>query len=409
MEAVSDRVSGDVDGSVAFELSRYLANESSAPGVPVPVDDGPVPVEDGWWMLVAEGRRPLLAWVEGSTVSLGDKADVPGLTKEVWDNVSGVWGESGTYGSGQTLDYRLTLTVPVSMQAYGTYWVEFHDSWDARLSLDEGSVRLQLVKTSGETFDLTEDAHLSLGASSLTVRLDELSAVSAEPGDALVLTYTMAADALLSPGSGGLVNEAWATYPSWDGDGETPHDRTRVYAFSASIAKSSPGGEPLEGATFAVRDTSGEWLCADGTFADEGERATFVTDEDGLVSNIPLLAPGSYVLVELSAPEGYLLPDQPETSFTLSASHSFDRLALTVEASGAAEVSKVDATGGSFVLSVVNQPDTPSAPPLGNLPRTWDSLPPWGKAAVLLCAAALALAAGALARRRAADETPLQP
>ena len=393
VEAVSDRVADDGDGSFAALLAGRLADEATAPGVSVAADRGTVAVEDGWWLLVAEGRRPLLAWVDGALVELGDKADTPTLVKEVKDNVTGTWSDSGTYGSGQALEYRLTVTLPLSMESYDPYWIELHDTWDARLSLDEGSVRVALVAQSGGEKDLTAVTRVSVDGTSLTARIDDLRSTPAAPGDALVLTYTMYPDAQSAPGSAGLVNEAWANFPSWDGDGETPHDRNRVYSFRASVAKSSPSGAPLAGAVFAVRDASGAWLAADGTFGAEGDRATFTTGEDGLTSSIALLAPGSYVLVELEAPDGYLLPEDPEAPFTIDATHGFDHVDLKVEASGAAEVKDVAADGGSFTLSVVDEPKTPG----GSTPRTGD----WtGACAVLVTLLGAGLVMIGLATRR---------
>ena len=397
VEAVSARVAADADGSVAFRLASYLADATAAPGVAVAVDRGPVPVEDGWWLLVAEGRRPLLAWVDGAPVELGDKADTPTLVKEVKDNVTGDWSDSGTYGSGQALEYRLTVTLPLSMESYDPYWIELHDTWDARLTLDEGSVRVTLVAQSGGEKDLTAVTRVSVDGTSLTARIDDLRSTPAAPGDALVLTYTMYPDAQSAPGSAGLVNEAWANFPSWDGDGETPHDRNRVYSFRASVAKSSPSGTPLAGAVFALRDDSGAWLAPDGTFGAEKGRATFTTGEDGLTSTIALLAPGSYVLVELEAPDGYLLPEDPEAPFTIDATHDFDHLDLKVEASGAAEVKDVAADGGSFTLSVVDEPKTPG----GSTPRTGDWTGDWtGASAVLVALLGVGLVTVGLATRR---------
>ena len=141
-QAVSDELTHDDDGTLATWLAGFVL--TGAPAVEVTADAGAVPVQDGWWLLTAAGRRPLLAWVDGAPVTLGDKMDTPSLTKEVRDNVTGVWGESGTYGSGQSLDYRLSMTVPLSIDSYETYWVELHDTWDEHLTLDEKSVRLSL-------------------------------------------------------------------------------------------------------------------------------------------------------------------------------------------------------------------------------------------------------------------------
>ncbi len=402
VEAVSKLVSNDDDGSAAAEIVTLLASAEQVPGVEVAVDHGSVAVENGWWLLVSSGRRPLFAWVDGEPVQLGDKMDTPTLDKEVRDNVTGTWGDSGTFGSGQQLTYRLTLTVPESLEEFSTYWVEIHDQWDSRLSLVAHSVHVKLMSGGEQKEDITDAAKISSTDTSFTVRIDDLLAISSAPGDTVVVTYTMEPNASEAPGAEGLVNDAWAKFPHFDGDGETPHDRTRVYAFQVSIKKVTPTGTPLAGAVFALRDADGAWLAQDGTFGAASMRAAFTTDQQGLTSKIPLLAPGSYTLVELKAPHGYALPDDPTFPFSISAEHSFEQVNLTVNASGETRVDTVNATEGAFSLCVVNQPVTP---PSGGIPQTWDALSNWEKlGVVLMVAGALAIVLAALMRRNRAQQ-----
>ena len=399
VEATSDAAEKDADGSFVAWLAEYLTESGLASATRVPVDAGPVAVRDGWWLLIAEGRRPLLAWVDGAVVTLGDKADTPTLTKEVANNANDSWGESGTYGSGQTLSYRLTLTVPESLEAYDPYWVELHDEWDSRLSLVDHSVRVELTRGEKSVADLTDTARITSSDDSLIVRIDDLRATPARPGDTVVVTYAMTADPLSAPGAAGLVNDAWARFPHWDGNGETPYDRTRVYSFLVSVRKTDPNGKKLEGAVFGVRDEGGSWLAANGSFGDEKDRATFATNSDGLTERIPLLAPGDYVLVELEAPGGYALPENPEAPFSITAEHTYDELDMTVEASGAAEVTSADADSATFELTVVDEPESPGAPP-GDVPKTGD---PTGVAFAVLVAVGIVLMTLGLATRRRED------
>ncbi|MDO4428674.1 MAG: prealbumin-like fold domain-containing protein [Atopobiaceae bacterium] len=394
--AVSDEIARDDDGTLATWLTDFVAPDAAS--VEVASDAGAVPVQDGWWLLTASGRRPLLAWVDGEAVTLGDKSDVPALEKQVYDPETGEWGDSSIYGGGRPLEFRLVVSVPDSFAGFRTYNCAFHDSWGERLSLVEDSVCLTLVSGDGET-DITGSLDLRVEKGGLTATIDDLCKTAAAPGDKLVLTYQMVADPTANPGADGLVNSAWFTFPSWEGEGTTLPDRTRSYAFRLRVRKASPDGGLLEGAIFALRNEEGLWLAADGSFGAQEDRLTFATGENGVTGETPLVPAGSYALVELEAPQGYRLPSDPTFAFVLSADHSFDRVDLSAEASGAIEVETVDARETEVTLKLVNQPQTPPGTPLG-IPVTGDVLPVFGG---LLLLAALAVLGTSRATRRGLD------
>lgn len=373
VQAVSNELTRDDDGTLATWLADFVRSDAASVEV---IAGGPaVSVQNGWWLLTAPGRRPLLAWVDGKTVALGDKSDAPTLEKQVRDPETGEWGDSAIYGSGRLLEFRLVVSVPDSFAGYETYRCAFHDTWDERLSLVADSVRLALVSGTAET-DITDVLDLAVSQNGFTATIDDLCKTPAAPGDRLVLTYKMTADPTDNPGSEGLVNDAWFTFPSWDGEGETPPDKTKSYAFRVRVRKASSDGEYLAGAVFALRNEDGLWLTADGSFGAEKDRLTFSTNEDGLTGEIPLIPAGSYVLVELEAPQGYELPDDPTFPFVISAEHSFDRLDLTVESSGAATVETVDAHKAEVVLKVINRTQTPPDEPPTNPPDEPPTTPP---------------------------------
>lgn len=373
-QAVSDELAHDDDGTLATWLAGFVLPDAAS--VEVVADAGVVPVQDGWWLLTAAGRRPLLAWVDGEAVTLGDKSDVPSLEKEVLDAQGGTWGDSSVYGGGRPLEFRLVVSVPDSLAGYTAYHCAFHDSWDERLTLVEDSMQLTLVSGTNEK-DITGVLDLAVEKNGFTATIDDLCKTAAVPGDQLILTYQMVADPLANPGSDGLVNTAWFTYPSWEGEGKTPPDKTRSYAFRVRVQKDAPDGGPLEGAVFALRNEDGLWLAADGTFGAEKDQLTFSTGADGLTGDIPLVPAGSYILVELEAPQGYRLPDDPSFPFSVSAEHSFEQLNLSAESTGAATVEAVDASEAEVTLKVVNQPQTPPGTPPG-IPGTGDVLPAVG-------------------------------
>lgn len=415
VEAVSAAIESDEDGSLAAWLATYLTQNPSTSPLQVTADAGAVPADDGWYLLTSTGKRPLLAWVDGAAVTLGDKSDTPTLDKQVDEN--GVWSEVGTYGSGHVISYRLVLSVPDTSDLYSTYKVSFHDEWDAHLTLVPDSLRASLVTGSlptesadvGDATDISDLLAVDAQSTSFVATIANLCETAAQPGDFVVLTYQMTADALHNPGAAGLANTAWATYPDYTGEGETPKDSTVVHTFQVHVNKTDPSGAPLGGAVFALRDAEGAWLSADGSFGEEAARATFVTDDAGATPTIPNLRPGSYTFVELAAPEGYALPDNPETAFIIEAALEPEHVEMTVQASGAGTLESLDAEGASFTLAVINQPDMPGTP--GNpdeptdvkkwLAKTGDALAPLVAAlGVALVAAACIVAARRRAQRR---------
>ena len=215
VQAASDALATDADGSLAAWLATHVTTAGANAAHQVVVNGPAVPVPDGWYLLQSEGKRPLLAWVAGGDVELGDKSDTPTLVKEIKDGDE--WLDSGIYGNGQALEYRLILTVPETIKQFangGTYTCAFHDEWDARLTLVPSSAKLTLVSSAnGTRTDITELMTLQAKDSSFTATIDNLCDAAVQPGDTVELTYSMIVDPNAAAGSAGLINTAWATFP----------------------------------------------------------------------------------------------------------------------------------------------------------------------------------------------------
>ena len=416
VQAASDALATDADGSLAAWLATHVTTAGANAAHQVVVNGPAVPVPDGWYLLQSEGKRPLLAWVAGGDVELGDKSDTPTLVKEIKDGDE--WLDSGIYGNGQALEYRLILTVPETIKQFangGTYTCAFHDEWDARLTLVPSSAKLTLVSSAnGTRTDITELMTLQAKDSSFTATIDNLCDAAVQPGDTVELTYSMIVDPNAAAGSAGLINTAWATFPSHDGTGETPKDQTKAYAFKVLVKKASPDGAALQGAVFAVRDEAGSWLQEDGSFGAEATRATFESDAQGSIGSIPLLSTGAYALVELEAPEGYRLPQNPESLFTISAEHGFDGIEMKVQAESHLSANvQAESTSVEFTVTNESETGTPPADDGGKqnsssapntitsaLAKTWDSLAPLAKLGLILAAVGAAAFAVAAVKRR---------
>lgn len=399
VNAVNDRVTTDADGTFAQHMTTFVTDAGWEGATVIKTGAGPVSVADGWWLLAAEGRRPLLVWVDGNASVVGDKTDTPICTKEVLDNETGLWGSSGTIGAGEVAHYRLRLTLPESMNSHASYGVTLHDVWDAGLLLQENSLSVHLLSGTDDD-DITAEAELTVGASSFDVAIADVKSLGAHPGDVIEVRFSMTLDPSVEVGAEGLTNTAWTTYPSQDDDeGETPPDDTKVYTFRVHVHKTNASDASLAGAVFAIRNEAGAWLTADGTFGSESNRAEIVTDASGMATVPAPLAPGTYELVEIRAPEGYVLPQNPVATFTISADHTVEQLDFTVEIEGDATVEEISGEDASFVVQVVNTTQPPhddddeddGGPDESEGPD--DDLPGTGDAAgiVLIAAGAIAL------------------
>lgn len=128
-----------------------------------------------------------------------------------------------------------------------------------------------------------------------------------------------------------LVNTVQLTY---DNGANVRYDRDKEYftTYGRRFRKVSGEGEgrPLAGAAFVLRDGDGRyfngfdgdsqtasWVRRENAAAHYAAgQGVFVSDENGLLE-VKGLAAGTYTLVEVKAPEGFALPADAETRFTL--------------------------------------------------------------------------------------------
>ncbi len=438
VEKTSEALTKDQDGTAAQKVAAYLTPEATTnPDTIVESsteDADPTPVADGWYLLTAPGRRPLVAWVAGEAVTLQDKADVPIITKEVATGLSppdSAWSNATTYGAGEPLAFRLTYTVPQSFAGYTTYKTVIHDSWESvanAFQLVDGSIAVELIHTDGTqatTTSLADAATITTSATGLTVAFENLSATAAQAADQIQVTYRLAPSTTENAGAKGLLNSAWATFPRFDGEGKTTEVTTRVYTFSVVVRKSSATtAQPLAGARFALQNAAGSWLAEDGTFGEGSSRTTFTTNAQGQAQIAASLNAGTYTLVELEAPSGYVLPANPETSLTITAAPELDGIQMGATAEGQATLAAIDFSATTVTLDVTNEqkPEEPSEKPEEpgeepNNPTVWQRLSQTGDyllnhpllMGLCVAGAAAIVLAVVLRRRRDAEDDDKKP
>lgn len=386
VERVSDDVLSDDAGVLAQALAAYVP-EGAEPAARVVSGGEAVRVGDGWYLLRAEGRRPLLAWVDGAPVELGDKSDAPVVGKQVSSGAG--WGRSAVAGSGRVVSFRVDAALPLSMEAARAYPLAIDDSWDEGLVLDTDSIRVELLANDESARDLTDAVEVEVSNRSIRVASDDLHALDAEPGDALRLSYKMTIAPGAKVGVAGLSNSAHADYEAWTGHCQTPAAAARVFAANLKLSKVDASGAPLAGAVVAIR-RGGEWLLADGSFGAESARLELASGEDGAFPVLPVLSDGSYEVVELSAPKGYRAADP--AVFQLGVRAGEGDLTLDARASKPLRVAGVDAESATASLELVNEKASSGWP--GFIPQTGDTAW-WLAAATLVVAGAAVLVAGA--------------
>lgn len=380
VQRVSDDVLSDDAGVLAHTLSSYVVDGAS-PTVRVLAGGDCVSVENGWYLLVAPGRRPLFAWVDGAPVELGDKSDTPVVCKQV--NTGAGWADAAVAGSGRVIRYRVDVRMSQTVDAAGSYPLTIVDAWDGQLLLNRSTVRVEALTASRRlaAVDVTDACSIDIDEAGMRVSIGNVHDLGVAPGDVIRVSYTMRLSDDAVARASGWVGAAFAEFSAWTGTQSTPLDVARVYAVRIDVKKTSAVGEPLAGAVCAVRNDGG-WLASDGTFGPESKRAEFVSDERGLIEGIPLLSDGAYEVVELSAPRGYrTLKDA--APFELSVDTTDDLLTINALATKPLRVLVVDADAASVHFGLEN---TKSA-------GMWDALiPQTGDRSGMLVAGVLALA-----------------
>ena len=110
--------------------------------------------------------------------------------------------------------------------------------------------------------------------------------------------------------------------------------------------RDSATGQPLAGAQFRVTTAAGCEVGLDGVIGDSTltQNGIFTTDSSGEI-RITNLAPGTYVITEIKAPQGYVM-DQPSTNVVIGPNGDTQTVVITNSKAGSLIIDKRDSLTG---------------------------------------------------------------
>lgn len=264
--------------------------------------------------------------VAGSTVSVYNY--VPDVDKKV--NKNGTWQEAADYSVGDSISYKIDVTVPENIERLRTFTVT-----DTPTGLTD-NVDTVVVKD-GDTAIANENNsvyEVKPNGDGFIVEFVP-SAMAAYKGETLTITYTAVLNSSAVTTVAGNCNTVKLIYsknvkqeggkPEEDKDKKTVQDEAVVYTFKIHIDKIADDAmrTPLEGVEFdlykqvkhgtagTITDAEAKALGLDET---EGwvkvNDATLKTDANGVLE-VKGLENGTYKLVETKAKDGYNLLKAP--------------------------------------------------------------------------------------------------
>lgn len=411
-------------------------------------------LDAGYWLVAADvdgigtgeyDTSPILVVVGGSPATVTTKGAAPTVDKHVLENSSGAWQKQADVTVGDSLFWRLEATFPAGIVGYSAYGVGFHDTLapgigqpsEVHVYLAVGDATSSIVGAS-DTADAAspfwaqgdspegDDAWVELDAdeyatsyatsgvgATFDITVNDLVASLAKRGGALesgmrvCVVYDAPLTAAAAQGvAKGNPDEAVLRYPSSpysDAFAQTEPADAVAYTWGLQLVKrSSEDDTPLQGAVLRVTDGQGRHLTQDGTWT--GEDATVTTDAEGLV-RVTGVDSGSYLVEEVSAPEGYAAFPGTRTielSATLDPDHIVHaQVQVSLKAADPLRADGFDADAGQAAVSVLDGPAGPLDAVASALPKTGDTAP-LGALALLAAAALLAFAAH---RRRTGERS----
>lgn len=202
------------------------------------------------------------------------KGEKPALKKQIKNNNTGMWSETGNaaFQLGDTVSFRIIVTVPDTSRYTDSYIYKIYDTMTEGLTSNVKSVEDFSIEIKNDPNNKLDSKYCSLVASKITVEgkqvdhfelsIDIKQAIAdgkIEAGNDLFVNYTAVlnekADFYII-GEGKNTNTAYLEYsnnPNGEGTGKTPESSVHAWTFAMVVSKiDGTTKAPLTGAKFVL-------------------------------------------------------------------------------------------------------------------------------------------------------------
>ena len=288
-----------------------------------------------------------------NSLTITPKTDLPTVEKKVkdindsdsTDTTNNKWMDSADHDITDTVEFKLTATLPSNVENYDEYMIRFHDTLSSGLTLDSTSFHVETAAGADVTGNFTYDAGEN-GAFTLTCN-NVLDIEGVTKDTVFVVTYRATLNENAVIGAAGNPNKVYLEFsnnPYDEGTGKTKEDTVIVFTYKLTINKTDADGAALKGAGFILYKKNSE-----GEYVQIGDE---LKGNDMTTFTWKGLDDGEYKLVENTVPDGYNKMEDIE--FTITAEHDEESDNPTLTSLDGGNMGSGDVSTGTITKDVVN-------------------------------------------------------
>ncbi len=324
-------------------------------------------VTDGKAMNISGGSIPNLVLVDAEGTTITPKSAVPTVDKEiVADNEEK---SAVTASIGDTVEFKLTGTLPYDYDAYSTYTYEFQDTLSTGLTYND-DVKVYVkngeedeVEIKGYTVNKASDTSINVTFTDLksgVTAAEEGQTVTIDKDSKIIVKYSATLNANAEIGTAGNANNVKLKYSddtSSDETGTTPESYVKVYTTGLRLEKiDAATKKALTGATFTIESTDKRvGVRVNYTYtADETGTYYKLTDTGTYTTTAPTDDTKSKYEVSEEGTENYVKYTRTEVTAKADESASETKATATVGDDGVLVIKGLGA--GSYTITEITAP-----------------------------------------------------